>query len=119
MYAQVDPKNVSKVIKLMKNEVEKIVEKGITEEEYERSRKSVSSHFIFSGESPANKASIYGGTVLEDHENETREAMLEKYMNVTLEDVNKAAKEIFSHHPKFRVLSNDVTDEQILNAWNS
>jgi len=119
LVAQVDPKNVKKVIKLMKAEMDKMVEKGITKEEFERTRKSISSWYVFTNESPKKRANTQGIFVLEDHENETYETMLESYMSVKLEDVNQIAKEIFSRHPKFRVLSNKITDEQVLNAWNS
>ncbi len=119
LIAQVDPSNVAKVIKLMKTEVEKIVDKGITQEEFERSRKSIASWYVFSNESPRKRVHTQGILVLEDHEDETYETMLQNYMAVKLEDVNQMAKEVFSHHPKFMVLSNKITDEQVLNAWNS
>jgi len=117
--AQVEPKNVFKVLKIIRKEVEKVSQDGITQQEYDRTRKSIISAFTFENEVAEKKADRAGRLVLEDQENENYDTLLEKYMAVTLEDVNRVAKEVFSHHPKFRVLSNKITDEQVLNAWGS
>jgi len=117
--AQVDPKNIEKVLKLMKTEIDKLVKEGITQEEYDRTRKIVASSFVFDSESPQKRAYIQGRLVLEDKEDETYQSQLNKMLDVKLEEVNQAAKEIYSHHPKFRILSNNPLDEQVLNAWQS
>lgn len=117
--AQVEPKNIDKVLKLIKIEVEKLAKDGITDEEYNRAKKALKSRHIFNNESPEKRAGTQGGLVLEGHEDETYESLLKKLMAVTKEDVNNIAKKIYSHHPKVCVLSNKITDEQISNAWNS
>ena len=117
--AQVDPKNIEKVLMLMKIEIDKLVKEGITQAEYDRTRKIITSRFVFNNESPEKRAYIQGKLVLEGKKNETYETQLNKLMDVKLEDVNKAAKEIYSHHPKFRILSNIPLNEQVLNAWQS
>ena len=117
--AQIEPENVEKVLKLIKTEISKISKTGITKQEFDRTRKSIISTFAFDNENPGKKADTEGKLVLNGQENDTYETILEKYMEVTIEDVNKIAKEIFSHHPKIRVLSNNITNKQVLNAWNS
>lgn len=117
--AQVEPKNIDKVIKLLRVEIEKLVKDGITDEEYNRAKKAIKSAYIFENESPEKRAGTRGGLVLEGHADETYESLLKKLMTVTKEDVNNIAKEIYAHHPKLCVLSNKITNEQVLNAWNS
>ncbi|MFC1756271.1 M16 family metallopeptidase [Patescibacteria group bacterium] len=117
--AQVEPKNVEEVIKVIRDEINKIAKEGITQEEFDRAQKSLNSAFVFNNEVPEKRADIQGNFVLEGHKDETYESHLQKIMAVTLEEVNEVAKEIYSHHPKFSVLSNNITDEQVLNAWNS
>jgi len=117
--AQVDPKNVEKVIKLIKIEIDKLVKDGITQKEFERTRKIITSGFAFNNESPEKRAYIQGRLLLEDKEGETYETQLKRLLDVKFDEVNQAAKEIYSHHPKFRVLSNKITKKQVLNAWQS
>ena len=116
--AQVEPKNIDEVIKLIKTEIIKISEKGITQQEFDRTKKGITSAFTFGNEDPGKRASAEGNIVLAGRKGETYSTIFDKHMAVTLEDVNRVAKEVFSHHPKFRVLSNKITDQQILNAWN-
>jgi predicted Zn-dependent peptidase len=118
-YAQVDPVNIEKVLLMIKTEIERMANEGITKDEYNRSKKEIDAFFSFRNESPAARAKGQGRLVLEDQEGETLESMKNKLLSVTMNQINKTAQHIYEHHPKIRVLSNKITDQQISDAWQS
>ncbi|MFC1722170.1 M16 family metallopeptidase [Patescibacteria group bacterium] len=118
MYAQIDEKNFSKVMAIFKKEIKKVVEKGITKEEFERTRKQIMANFVFSNERPKKRAGINTGLILDGKDKEDYDSLLQKYKNVTIEDVNSIAHKIFKKKPKIKVLSKNIQKEIVIDIWN-
>ena len=117
--AQVEPKNVTEVIKLISTEVKKMCQKGVTEREYNRTKKMIQSYFVFSNEEPEARADLNGLLILEGHEKENIHTIKEKYLAVTINEINEVARELFEQNPKICVLSNHLTRSEVENAWQS
>lgn len=95
VYAGTSPENVSAVMELIKEEIARITEKGVSEEELNRSKDHIKGNLVLSLEDSGSrmtrigKAEVCGGEILSLNE------LLARIDAVTSEDVLKLAKELF------------------------
>src|SRR5690606_7723154 len=73
-------------------EIAKIAEKGITEEELERSRKRAVRSMVFARDDQSGMARIYGSTLTTGGSVEDIEEWPDRLRAVTVEDVRQAAR---------------------------
>lgn len=88
--------NVNTVIKVIKTEIDKILEDGITEKELEIAKRSIKADFAMSFETSSSRMSRISSLVAVFDKVYSIEEQMEKFMSVTLEDVKQIATEIFS-----------------------
>ncbi|NPV58967.1 MAG: insulinase family protein [Actinobacteria bacterium] len=95
VYAGTSPENVSAVLELIKEEIARITEKGVSEEELSRSKDHIKGSLVLSLEDSGSrmtrlgKAEICGGDIFGLDE------LLNRIDAVTAEDVWKLAKDLF------------------------
>ncbi len=119
LYAQIDEKNIWKVLDIMNRQIELLKTKPVSTSEYTRAKKHIISNFVFNQEKPGNVADFYTELVLMDKATETYESVLANYQAVTKEDIMTVANEIFSTKPKIRVLSNTIKEQDVLDYWKN
>ncbi|MBR1983179.1 MAG: insulinase family protein [Clostridia bacterium] len=96
IYAGVSTDKRDKAVKAILNEIQKIIDGGVTEQEFLRGKEQIKSAFIMGRESTSSQMLLNGRYMLfRDEELDFTERM-KKIDAVTLEDVNKVIKEIFT-----------------------
>ena len=112
---QLDRKNLETVLGIIKDELKQISKNDVTDEEFNRSKKSVAASFAFDQENVENQVNLYTKIALEGREEESYDSILQNYLDVTKEDIKSTANELFSQNPKILVLSNQVANEDVEN----
>ncbi len=96
IYAGLSPENTSKVCGLVAQEIDRILDKGITVCELERARIQAINSLYMNVESNMTLMRLYGRSMLKLNELFDIDADVEKYRAVTCDDVNTVARSIFS-----------------------
>ena len=92
IYAGTNPKNIEKVLDLVKTEIDKIVAEGVTEDEFLRGREQLKGGLLLSQENSANVMVALGkNCLLVDMVNSVEERIAEVDA-VTKEQVDEIAK---------------------------
>ncbi|MFA7315146.1 MAG: insulinase family protein, partial [Candidatus Magasanikbacteria bacterium] len=93
--AGLEAKNINKAIVVIKKEIEKICEKGVTKKELEDAKTHIRGSQTLSLEDSATQADHYAEEALFSKKIETPEEKLQKIEKITNEDIIKVAKEVF------------------------
>ncbi|PIY93243.1 MAG: hypothetical protein COY69_02665 [Candidatus Magasanikbacteria bacterium CG_4_10_14_0_8_um_filter_32_14] len=93
--AGLEAKNINKAIGVIKKEIEKICEKGVSKKELEDAKTHIRGSQTLSLEDSASQADYYAEEALFSKKIETPEERLQKIEKVTNEDIIKLAKQIF------------------------
>ena len=96
IYAGVNTNKRDDAIKAILNEIQKIIDEGVTEQEFLRGKEQIKSAFIMGRESTSSQMLINGRYMLFRNEELDFAEKMRKIDAVTLEDVNKVIKEIFT-----------------------
>ncbi|MEX0934835.1 MAG: pitrilysin family protein [Candidatus Paceibacterota bacterium] len=118
VYAGISDENIEKFLKLYTQETQRIVEGGVSEEEFKRTRNRVLASFLFKSDSPKSTAAQYGYNRLFAPEVYTFEDIAERYRQVTREDIQKAAQDILTQPPKISVVSKGLSEESFRSVFN-
>lgn len=92
VYAAVSPDRVGQLYRELIGVTKDFAEKGMTKEEFERTREQVTAELILSGESISSHMQANGRRMLLMNETKTEDQLLEKLNAVTLESVNTLLK---------------------------
>lgn len=95
LYAGTSPETAQQVTDLMAQEVRKLIQDGVTEDEFEKARESARISFVMGQESSASRMRGNGNVMLLYNRTRSNEEIMEKLAQVTLEDVNAVARHIF------------------------
>lgn len=95
LYAGTSPETAQQVTDLMAQEVRKLIRDGVTEDEFEKARESARISFVMGQESSASRMRGNGNVMLLYNRTRSNEEIMEKLVQVTLEDVNAVARHIF------------------------
>lgn len=95
VYAGTRPSNAENVLKLIKNEIESIIEKGITDKELHRAKEHLKGQLILGLESTINRMMRLGKSELTHGEILTPNDLVARINKVKLEDVRALARQIF------------------------
>lgn len=95
LYAGTSPETAQQVTDLMAQEVRKLIQEGVTEDEFEKARESARISFVMGQESSASRMRGNGNVMLLYNRTRSNEEIMEKLAQVTLEDVNAVARHIF------------------------
>lgn len=99
VYVGTNPQKVSSADKLLKEQLDLIKEKGVTEEEFERGRKQLAGALKLSQESTMAVMRNNGSSLLRADKYVDIKKRLKQIENMRIEDVNMAIKKILSHSP--------------------
>lgn len=105
MYAGTRPENIAKVIDVTKSEFAKAAESGVSEEELDRAKELAAGSFVLDMESTRTHMSRLGRLSVLGLPIDSVDEALEKYRNVTIEEVNAAARELLTKHMTLAVVS--------------
>ncbi len=95
MYAGTNPKSVNEVIKVMQDELGKIINEEVSESELHRSRQHIKGQLVLGLESTSHRMMRLGRSELTQHKIYSVEELIEKIDNVSTQDIKRLAKMLF------------------------
>lgn len=105
VYAGTRPENVATVRDLILREFDKFAQDGVTDDELERVREMVCGSYVLSMESPRTHMVRLGKMLCDNREEVSLDQTLNAYREVTKEQVNEAAVELFNKSMTTAVIS--------------
>jgi len=96
IYVGMSPENSVKTCRLIKNEIEKLVNDGVTETELQRAKTQAVNSLYMAVESPMTLMRLYGRSLLKYGEHFSVEKDVERYRAVTLNEINSVARTVFA-----------------------
>jgi predicted Zn-dependent peptidase len=114
VYAGTRPTNAENVIKLIKNEIESIIDKGITDKELHRAKEHLKGQLILSLESTSNRMMRLGKSELTHGEILTLNELISRIEKVKREDVRDLAGKIFRPEKMVLTVIGSFRDEEFL-----
>lgn len=97
-YAGTSPKKYNEVIGLLLQEIRRITAEGITEKELKSTKEQLKGNLFLGLESVSSRMTRLGRTELSMNKIITPEEVVEKISAVTLEEIHKAAKDLFAEN---------------------
>ncbi len=96
IYAGLKAENLEKTEKIIKEETEKLVKSGLTEEEILRAKKQIAGSLILSGEGVSSHMSTMGKGILLNGRVRSEGELIEKVDAVTNQDIISVAEKVFA-----------------------
>ena len=96
IYAGTNPKNLSKLLGLVKEEILKVLSGGITESELTRGKEQLKGGLLLSQESSVTVMSAMARNLLKLGKIVTVEEQIDRINNITMADINKVINTIFT-----------------------
>ncbi len=106
--------NTEKVLKAVKNEINTVSVNGVTKEEFDKAKIQLKSALVFSEENIQNMMSSQGKMMLLGNELYNVDNRIREIDSVTISDVNRFARDIFSHDAVCAAYVGKETDADIL-----
>lgn len=94
-YASTSPKNLDQMLSVIMEQIADIKERGLHEEELQRTKQQLKGGMLLSLENTSNVMSRIGRMELSWGRVRTIEETLNQLMNVTMEDINRVAQRLF------------------------
>lgn len=111
--AGLDPKNVNKALRVMQDEIHKIIDKGVTKRELMDAKTHIKGSLTLSLEDSSAQANWYAEQALFMNRISTPEEEMEKIEAVTNEHIKALAKKIFKSNDMRMAIIGDVSPESI------
>lgn len=105
MYAGTRPENIAEVVKVAQEQFQLAAQDGITPDELERAKELAAGSFVLGMESTRTHMSRLGRLAVLDLPIDSIDEIIQKYRDVTLEQVNQAARELLSQEMTLAVVS--------------
>ncbi len=102
IYAGLKGENLAKVEKIIKEEVEKLLNDSLTESEIERAKKQIKGSVLLSGEGVGSHASSMGKGILLSGRVKTEEELLESITSVGKNDIIRVTEKVFGDDNFFK-----------------
>ena len=96
IYAGTSEGHAPTVVQLIKEEIDDLVQNGITEEEFQQTREQIKGSHVLSMESSSSRMNSIGRRMLLMGNTQTEDQMLEKLNAITHEQVNEAVRKVLS-----------------------
>ncbi len=97
VYAGTNPENTSSVLELIKEEIDQILEQGITHEELERAKGHIKGNLVLGLEDSGSRMTHLGKAETCQGELLNLDQLLKRIDAVSVEDVHKLARDLFGH----------------------
>lgn len=114
VYAGLSPSNIAKVCRLIQREINVLLEEGITSKELDRAKAQAINGLYINTENNMTLMRLYGRCMLKTGNIYSAEKEVENFRNVTLEDVNNIAREIFAQTYASTYVGKEVADFDIV-----
>ncbi len=112
IYTSTSPKMVEQTVCAIRDEIDLLLEKGVTDEELEKGKEQLKTSFVLGQESTSAMMRSFGSHAIMSGGLFDVDKRIEAIDNTTAEDVNKIAKEIFNFEGVCASLvSSDVTPD--------
>ena len=105
MYAGTRPENIAEVVKVATEQFALAAQDGLTSDELARAKELAAGSFVLGTESTRTRMSRLGRLAVLDLPIDSIDEIIEKYRAVTLEEVNEAARELFTQEMTLAVVS--------------
>ena len=96
IYVGLSPENNAQVCTLLREQIDKLVQDGVTEKEFNRAKIQAVNALYMNAESNLTLMRLYGRTMLKLNTMFNVEKDVESYKSVTIDEVNEVARQIFS-----------------------
>ncbi len=96
IYAGVKTSSRDLAVEAIIDEIKKLVDNGITEQEFFRGKAQIKSSFVFGNESTVTQMLLYGKTMLLKDTVFDAEEKIKVYDSMKIQDVNEVVKEVFN-----------------------
>ena len=110
VYAGTRPSNIMELVSIIRNEIKRMLDFGLTAEELERAREYVIGHIVLSMESTSTRMVKLGTHSISDLELLSLDESIQRYREVTLEDTARVAERLLTFEPTIAIIS--PLDEQ-------
>ena len=104
VYAGVSPKNGAKVLAEIRSELKKLMDEGITEQEYRAARQQLRGGYLLGLESPGSRMQAMGRSLLLLDQSVTPAETISRIEAVTLDSVMECARQKLSAEPCIAVV---------------
>lgn len=111
IYAGTRPDNLSKVLTIVKRELDRIIAEGPTPEEIERARSYATGQILLATESTRQHMTRLGKNSVTDTETLSFDETAERYNAVTYEDVAALTGRIYAQRPTIAIISPLTVEE--------
>lgn len=105
MYAGTRPENIAEVVKVATEQFSLAAQDGVTAGELARAKELAAGSFVLGTESTRTRMSRLGRLAALDLPIDSIDEIIEKYRAVTIDEVNEAARELFSQEMTLAVVS--------------
>ncbi|MEV7123361.1 M16 family metallopeptidase [Kitasatospora griseola] len=112
IYAGCQPKRVEEVLKICREELARVVEEGITEEELRRAIGQISGSTVLGMEDTGSLMNRIGKAELSYGHHLSVDEMLQKMAEVTLDDVHAVARDVLGAHRPSLALIGPINDRR-------
>ncbi|KDN82967.1 M16 family metallopeptidase [Kitasatospora cheerisanensis] len=112
IYAGCQPKRVEEVLKICREELARVVEEGITEEELRRAIGQISGSTVLGMEDTGSLMNRIGKAELSYGHHLSVDEMLQKIAEVTLDDVHAVARDVLGAHRPSLALIGPINDRR-------
>lgn len=111
-------KNQNEAIRLVKEEIDKLVSEGFTEEELLRAKTFCKSLIVSGNETGSSMAKSNAGNILTFNKIISVEERIEKVEAVTVEDLNALAQKVFNYGNVCGCVVSNSPDEKLFDIFN-
>lgn len=105
VYAATNPENVKAVLDMIRDETRKMVEDGMTPEEFKKAREQLRAGYIIGQESTSARMHGIGRRLLLLNQTRTEEEALEQVRNLDFDATNALMREVLSKEPSLALVS--------------
>jgi predicted Zn-dependent peptidase len=104
VYAGTRPSNAEEVVKLIREELDRVAEHGVTPDELERVRQAATGHLVLGMESTRNRMTRLGKNEVTGGEILSADEIMERYDAVTIDDLKRVSGDVLSAEKVLAVL---------------
>ena len=112
-------KNQTKVLEIIKGHIDKLIDKGLTKEEFDAAHKHIYAAKILYLDTPQNQVENYGNMYVYDAPYKNHYDYFAELKKITLQDVENALKEVLSKPPRITIKTSGLTEKQVQDIWNN
>lgn len=104
VYAGTRPSNAEEVLKLIRIEMERVAESGVTPEELDRVRQAAKGHLVLGMESTRMRMTRLGRNEVGDGEILSADEIMERFDSVTMDDLMRVSADVLSREKVLAVI---------------